>query len=93
MTIRRTRRDLVENEFYQKDLEKQGIVFPEIKEPQVLLYQLNEEINRFYETTLEKLTSKTGLQYTRYKIINYLLPQYKKNYQMQTIFHCNYQAL
>ncbi|MCL2132796.1 MAG: phospholipase D-like domain-containing protein, partial [Bacteroidales bacterium] len=43
LTVRRTRTDLLENETYKKDLDKQDIEFPVVQIPQKILYQLDNE--------------------------------------------------
>lgn len=81
LVIRRSRLDLNAIEEYKADLKKQNISFPEVKEPKILDYSLGP-LSELYEETLEKISSedsKTGFQGTRYKPINYILPEYKKD--------------
>lgn len=82
LTVRRTRTDLVENEEYKKDLEAQGVFFPKVREPHKIFYQLDNELDTLYDTTIFFLSNeKEGLTYNRYQAIKYLMPEKKKKYQ------------
>jgi hypothetical protein len=49
LCIRRTRRDI--EQYFKDDMEKQGLKFPEIREPEKLEYKMNAELARlFYDT-------------------------------------------
>ena len=87
LTVRRTRTDLLEHDLYSKDLEKQNIVFPNIEEPHISLYPLDENLNRLYDETMKKLTNKKeGLSYMRYRAIEYLKPEHQKDYSRASFF-------
>ena len=79
LTVRRTRTDLLENEAYRKDLQEQGISFPEVKQPNKILYQLDNELEILYDNTL--LILRDELTYYRYQAIKFLIPEKKKKYK------------
>lgn len=82
LTIRRTRRDLNEHEEYKKDIEKQGIFFPKVQKPNIVLYQLDNELDDLYDYTAKMLSDeKEGLRYYRYQAIKYLIEEKKKQYK------------
>ncbi len=83
LTVRRTRGDLMEHREYADDLRKQGIVFPVVKPPENLLYQLAPELNNVYQQSFNRIqnTDGKGLQYARYRLIEYLKPEHRKDYQ------------
>lgn len=82
LTIRRTRTDLNEHEEYKKDLDKQGIRFPEIVPPIKVLYKLEPELDKLYDDTMAILSDETGgLTYNRYQALRFLIPDKKEKYQ------------
>ena len=83
LTVRRTRTDLMENEAYRKDLEKQNVHFPDVKAPHKIYYQLDTELEELYDKTIRYLNGKEHdtLKYYRYQAIKYLLPPKKDKYQ------------
>ena len=81
LTIRRTRTDLKDNEEYWKDIVKQEIIFPEVRKPNKLFYQLDFVLESLYDSTMEYLTDPNkGLTYNRYRAISYLVPEKKLKY-------------
>ncbi len=78
--VRRTRTDLIENKRYKKDLKQQGITFPEITKPQAIYYQLPPQLEKLFDSTLEKINSKSGLQYMRYRALEYLVAEKRAMY-------------
>ncbi|MBL9115460.1 MAG: hypothetical protein JNJ83_10680 [Verrucomicrobiaceae bacterium] len=72
--VRRTRRDLVENEEYKNDLDAQGIIFPKVDAPRRIFYPLPPEIEALYDRTMFLLadTTESGLTYNRYRAIQFL---------------------
>ncbi len=88
LTVRRTRSDLLEHPMYAGDLGKQGIVFPEVSKPEILLYPLQAKINQLYDETVSLLanTGKRGLSYARYRAIEYLKPEHKRDYMRPEFF-------
>ncbi|MDE0685090.1 MAG: helicase-related protein [Candidatus Poribacteria bacterium] len=86
LTVRRTRTDLIENESYDKDLKEQGIVFPEVKTPEKLLYPLNTSLNQLYDETVEYICGPSGLNYMRYRAIEFMRPEHAKDYSRPEFF-------
>ena len=83
LTVRRTRTDLMENEAYRKDLEKQNVHFPDVNAPHKIYYQLDTELEELYDKTIRYLKGKEKgtLKYYRYQAIKYLLPPKKDKYK------------
>ncbi len=88
VTIRRTRNNILNDPDYKRDIETQGIVFPNILPPSELIYEMGEAMRgRFYET-LKQLTdgktkknpNGTGIDYARYRAIEFLKEEYKGKY-------------
>ncbi len=79
LTVRRTRTDLEQNEAYKKDLDEQGIVFPVVKQPEKILYQLDSKLETLYDKTIKTLRDE--LMYYRYQAIKFLVPEKKKKYK------------
>ena len=88
VTIRRTRNNILNDSDYKRDIETQGIVFPNILPPSELIYKMGEATRgRFYET-LKQLTdgktkknpNGTGIDYARYRAIEFLKEEYKGKY-------------
>lgn len=85
MTVRRTRTDLMENDAYRKDLEEQGVHFPNVKAPHKIYYQLDAELEALYDKTIKYLSDKErGLKYYRYQAIKYLNGNKKKSTRKPT---------
>ncbi|MBA5248946.1 MAG: helicase [Gammaproteobacteria bacterium] len=84
LMVRRTRADLLENDRYKEDLEKQGIVFPKTTPPKPIYYQLEEDLECLYDDTIKKIGNpkqdKTGLLHMRYRTLHYLKPELKQQY-------------
>lgn len=80
--VRRTRRDLVENEEYKTDLDAQGILFPKVDAPRRIFYPLPPETEQLYDETMILLSAADdqGLAYNRYRAIQFLKPDKKVNY-------------
>jgi superfamily II DNA or RNA helicase/HKD family nuclease len=82
LTVRRTRTDLNAHELYSKDLESQGIRFPDVRGPEKIFYQLDPVLEQLYDQTIFLLTHPTlGLTYNRYRAIGFLKPHKKAKYQ------------
>jgi len=79
LTVRRTRSDLLENEEYAKDLREHNIVFPIVRQPEKILYELDYELETLYDGTIKKLRQE--LMYYRYQAIRFLIPEKKKKYK------------
>jgi len=80
LVIRRSRLDLDAIQEYSDDLKRQKISFPKVNDPEILEYKLGS-LSDLYEETLEMISPDGGkgdFQGTRYKPINYILPDYKE---------------
>lgn len=65
--IRRTRNEIME--YYKDDLEKQGLKFPELTDPEKIIYLYDNEIETVFNHTI---TCIQNLTYSRYKPLTYL---------------------
>lgn len=80
--VRRTRRDLTENEEYHADLQAQNILFPAVEPPRRIFYPLPPETEALYDRTMILLSAQNegGLTYNRYRAIQFLKPDIKARY-------------
>lgn len=89
VTVRRTRNNILNDPDYKKDINSQGIIFPNIKPPNALIYTMDPDTsNRFYETLKQLTDGKTddnpngnGLTYARYRAVEFLKPEYRTKYK------------
>ncbi len=76
LMIRRTRTDI--KKYYEKDMKKQGLFFPEVQPPQEIIYEFDKHTNDIFEKTISIIgtdeSKKTGecLSYARYAPKTYL---------------------
>lgn len=80
LVIRRSRLDLDAIQEYKDDLKKHKISFPKVHDPEILEYNLGS-LSKLYEDTLEVISPDEGegeFKGTRYKPIDYILPDYKE---------------
>jgi len=68
LMVRRTRTEIVN--YFGRDLEKQGLRFPEVAAPQALYYKLNKEEEQTFTATARLLTDE--FKYARYTPLLYL---------------------
>lgn len=88
LVIRRTRRDIINNKAYNKDIKKQGVKFPDYKGPFEVRYEFDDELSQLFFDTITMLTGldefgqqMEGLGYYRYRAIEYLrFEEDKKRY-------------
>lgn len=59
--VRRTRNDVVN--YFKNDIEQQGLVFPEMEDPQKIIYEYEGEIENVFNHTIRLLTD---FRYARY---------------------------
>ena len=59
--VRRTRNDVLN--YFQKDIKQQGLVFPEMEDPQKIIYEFEGEIETIFNETIQLLTR---FRYARY---------------------------
>jgi superfamily II DNA or RNA helicase/HKD family nuclease len=82
LTVRRTRRDLKDNQPYFDDLQAQGINFPDVQIPQKIYYELDATLDLLYDETIKKLSHPSeGLTFNRYQAIGFLTPIKKSKYR------------
>lgn len=65
--VRRVRGEI--KKYYKEDMEKQGLVFPELGTPEQIVYSFDEKMDSIFENILNLITS---LKYSRYKSLIYL---------------------
>ncbi|WP_425446649.1 helicase-related protein [Dethiothermospora halolimnae] len=65
--IRRTRKEIME--YYKDDLEKQGLKFPELGDPDKIVYSYDDHIETVFNHTISCIQK---LKYARYKPLTYL---------------------
>ncbi|WP_027127951.1 helicase-related protein [Fusobacterium perfoetens] len=66
--VRRLRNEI--KKYYKNDIEKQGLVFPNLGEPEQIVYTFDEKTNEIFEKLLKAIGT---LKYSRYKTLYYLL--------------------
>lgn len=77
VVIRRTRSDIKANERWMGDMEEQGVSFPEINEPKPIEYLFNKQLQTlFYETVELLVQPNSGIEFYRYRAIEYLKEEY-----------------
>lgn len=89
VTVRRTRNNILNAPDYKADIKSQGIIFPHILPPNELVYMMSADTsNRFYETLKQLTDGKSednpegnGLNYARYRAIEFLKPEYRNKYK------------
>ena len=74
LMVRRTRGSI--KKYYGKDLEKQGLKFPEVAEPEPILYHFDEGIDKIFNKTIELIIKK--FRYARYTPLLYLKEEISK---------------
>lgn len=65
--VRRTRNEIMK--YYQKDLEAQGLKFPNLNTPQKIVYEFDNQVDVAFNKTLDIIKI---LSYARYKSLTYL---------------------
>ncbi|MGB9697625.1 MAG: helicase-related protein [Ignavibacteria bacterium] len=66
--VRRTRTEIVK--YFENDLKKNSIKFPEVEDPKPFYYQLNDEEDKIFMQTIELITGE--FKYVRYTPLLYL---------------------
>ncbi|RLF05458.1 MAG: helicase, partial [Thermoprotei archaeon] len=62
LMIRRTRSEI--EKYFKKDIEKQGLKFPQVEKPIPLFYKLNEKENKIFNKTINLIANQ--FKYARY---------------------------
>ena len=87
--VRRTRKNLWNNDEYKADLKLQNIHFPNIEQPNECIYQLDEELSELFYDTITILTDTpdednpngVGLHFARYRAIEYIIGEKASKYR------------
>jgi len=67
LMVRRTRTEI--EKYFSKDIKEQGLKFPEVKKPEPLFYELNDEENSIFDKTIDLIANK--FRYARYMPLLY----------------------
>ena len=84
VTIRRTRTNITNDPDYKRDLERQGIIFPNILPPEELEYKLNDYLTLVFNKTLISLIdpdNENAITYARYRAVEFLKPEFSSKYK------------
>lgn len=68
LMVRRTRTSIMK--YYGKDLEKQGLKFPDVEDPEPIYYHFDEKLDDIFNKTLKLIITEFG--YSRYTPLLYL---------------------
>lgn len=87
--VRRTRKNLWNNNEYKADLKLQNIHFPNVEQPNECIYQLDEELSELFYNTITILTDTpdednpngVGLHFARYRAIEYIIGERASKYR------------
>lgn len=87
--VRRTRKNLMNNKEYKADLDRQKIKFPHIEQPNECEYQMSPALSMLFYHTMFMLTDTKseenpkgqGLNYARYRAIEFLTGPAKDKYK------------
>ena len=78
--IRRTRTEI--KQYYKDDLEKQGLTFPKLGNPEKITYLFDEETDDAFNQTIKIIKE---FKYSRYMPLLYLKEKYKKQYETMLV--------
>jgi superfamily II DNA/RNA helicase len=68
LMVRRTRNNIVK--YYGNDLKKQKLKFPDVKDPEAIIYNFDEKLDKIFTKTLELIVKE--FKYARYTPLLYL---------------------
>src|SRR5690554_6789923 len=79
--VRRTRKDVMT--YFKKDMQMQGLTFPDLDNPQKIVYEYEGELEETFIETIKKLVEFTYARYTPllYYIGNKALSEFEKQQQ------------
>lgn len=89
VTVRRTRNNIKNVPAYKRDLDGQGVVFPDILAPNELTYKLENGLDILFYNTMQVLTDTPdpetnpcgkGLHYARYRAVEFLTGEAREKY-------------
>jgi superfamily II DNA/RNA helicase len=75
ITVRRTRSDIKNYPDYKKDIDEQGINFPDIADPKAIEYVMDKKLEALFYKTIQYLVNDEKICYSRYQAISALLPE------------------
>lgn len=75
LMVRRTR--TIIDKHYKKDLERQKLKFPTVKEPKPIIYNFSEKVDSIFHKTIELVAQK--FKYSRYTPLLYLKEELPEN--------------
>jgi len=75
LMVRRTRTSITK--YYGKDLQKQGLIFPNVEDPTPILYHFDTELDKIFNKTLELIIKE--FKYARYTPLLYLKQELSEN--------------
>lgn len=84
ITVRRTRTNIQNDPEYQADINKQGITFPDIAQPQERVYQMDSVTSGLFYATLSALADEEAVEhltYARYRAIEFLRDKSRTKYK------------
>ena len=67
LMVRRTRTEI--EKYFSRDIQEQGLKFPEVKKPEPLFYELNDEEDDIFNKTIDLIANK--FRYARYMPLLY----------------------
>ena len=74
LMVRRTRSSI--EKYYNDDLKEQKLKFPEVGDPEPIIYQFDKELDKIFNKTIELITNKNNFSYARYTPLLYLKNQH-----------------
>lgn len=77
--IRRTRKEIAE--FYEKDLQNQGLKFPRVKQPEKIIYNFDDKTSTIFEYTISLLKTFNYYRYTPLLYLKKGLSEFEKQQQ------------
>lgn len=88
--VRRTRKNLTGNPEYKADLDRQGVVFPHVEQPNECIYEMDADLSDLFGQTVDMLIDTyspeenpegKGIDYARYRAIEFLTGEAKERYK------------
>lgn len=89
LMVRRTRKEVTQ--YFNEDMKKQGLKFPDVEDPIPVLYQFDDNINYAFDYTIKALTNP-AFTYSRYSPLLYLRDE-KGLTQIQKLSQKNLKSL
>lgn len=77
--IRRTRTDI--KKYFEKDMKKQGLYFPEVAPPEKIIYEFDMQTNSIFEDTIQMIKELSYARYTPRLYLNNQLSAFEETQQ------------